>query len=136
MSVTRERVLDELDVDVFVCFSWKFILDTPKLGIKGTGGVSPTDPPETLPGAAEYAMAISTFKPMNCAFTGDESKRNRIVKHQDKQNLIKCLFLFSIRGSSLCLEIKPNTKTHHVATKIVFFASGFILQLRRNGAVT
>ena len=118
MSVTRESVLDELDVDVSVCFSWKLILDTPKLGNKGTGCVIPTDPPETLPGAAEYAMAISTFKPMNCAFTEDESKRNRIVKHQDKQNLIKCLFLFSIRDSSLCLKIKHDAYSHYVTTKI------------------
>ena len=97
MSVTKESVLDELDVDVSVCFSWKLILDTPKLGNKGTGCVIPTDPPETLPGAAEYAMAKSRFKPINCAFTGDDSKRNRNIKHQDKQNFIKCLFLFIIR---------------------------------------
>ena len=118
MSVTRESVLDELDVDVSVCFSWKFILDTPKLGNKGTGCVIPTDPPETLPGAAEYAMAISTFKPMNCALTGDDSKRHRNIKIQDKQNLIKCLFLFSIRGNSLCLEIKHDAYSSNIATKI------------------
>ena len=80
MSVTRESVLDELDVDVSVCFSWKFILDTPRLGNKGTGWVIPTDPPETLPGAAEYAMAKSRFKPMNCAFAGVANKRNRRIK--------------------------------------------------------
>ena len=44
----------------------------------------PTDPPETFPGAAEYAMAKSKFKPMNCAFAGAASKRNRNIKHQDK----------------------------------------------------
>ena len=101
MSVTRERVLDELDIDVSVCFSWKLILDTPRFGKRGTGCVIPTDPPETLPGAAEYAMAKSRFKPMNCAFTGDDSKRNRNIKHQDKQNFIKCLFLFIIRVLSI-----------------------------------
>ena len=67
VSVTSERLLDELDVDVSVCFSWKLILDTPRFGKRGTGCVIPTDPPETLPGAAEYAMAKSIFKPMNCA---------------------------------------------------------------------
>ena len=65
MSVIRERVLDELDVDVFVCFSWKITLDTPRFVTKGIVWVIPTDPPETLPGAAEYAMAKSTFKPIN-----------------------------------------------------------------------
>ena len=97
MSVTRERLLDELDVDVFVCFSWKFILDTPKFGKRGTGCVIPTDPPETLPGAAEYAMAKSIFNPMNCAFAGEYSKKNMSTRHQDKRFLIKCLVLFSIR---------------------------------------
>ena len=80
MSVTRESLLDELDVDVFVCFSWKINLETPRFGTKGIGWVIPTDPPETLPGAAEYAMAKSTFKPMNCAFAGEDSKRIRDIK--------------------------------------------------------
>ena len=97
MSVTRESVLEELDVDVFVCFSWKITLDTPRFGTKGNGWVIPTDPPETLPGAAEYAMAKSRFKPMNCAFDGEASKRNRNIKHQEKHNLIKCFLLLSIR---------------------------------------
>ena len=96
MSVTRESVLDELDVDVFVCLSWKVMLDTPRFGTKGIGGVIPTDPPETLPGAAEYAMAKSTFKPINCAFAGEASKRNRNIKHQDKHILIKCFLLLNI----------------------------------------
>jgi len=98
VSVTRERVLDELDVDVFVCFSWKTTLDTPRFGTKGIGWVIPTDPPETLPGAAEYAMAKSTFKPINCAFAGEASKRNRDIKQQDKHILIKCFVLLSIRA--------------------------------------
>ena len=118
MSVTKERVLDEFDVDVFVCFSWKIILETPRFGTKGIGWVIPTDPPETFPGAAEYAMAKSMFKPMNCALTGDDSKRHRNIKIQDKQNLIKCLFLFSIRGNSLCLEIKHDAYSSNIATKI------------------
>ena len=98
MSVIRESVLDELDVDVFVCFSWKIILDTPRFGTKGIGWVIPTDPPETFPGAAEYAMAKSTFKPINCAFAGEASKRNRDIKQQDKHIFINCFFLLSIRG--------------------------------------
>ena len=98
VSVTRESVLDELDVDVFVCFSWKITLDTPRFGTKGIGWVIPTDPPETFPGAAEYAMAKSTFKPINCAFAGEASKRNRNVKKQDKNILIKCFVHFSIQG--------------------------------------
>ena len=89
VSVTRERVLDEFDVDVSFCFSWKFILDTPRFGKRGTGWVIPTDPPETLPGAAEYAMAKSRFKPMNWALAGVASKRNRCIKNQEKQILIK-----------------------------------------------
>ena len=89
VSVTRERVLDELEVEVVVCFSWNFILDTPKFGKKGTGWVIPTEPPETLPGAAEYAIAKSTFNPMNCAFAGLAVKRKRSIKHQDKQILRK-----------------------------------------------
>ena len=118
MSVTRESVLDELDVDISVCFSWKLILDTPKLGNKGTGCVIPTDPPETLPGAAEYAMAKSRFKPMNCAFTGVASKRIRSIEHQDKHILINCFVLFNIRGGSLCLKIKHDAYTSNIATKI------------------
>ena len=98
MSVTRERVLDELDVDVSVCFSWKLTLDTPRFGKRGTGCVIPTEPPETLPGAAEYAMAKSMFKPMNCAFAGVAKKRKRNIEYQDKQILIKCSVLLSIRG--------------------------------------
>ena len=98
MSVTRESILEDLDVDVFVCFSWKLILETPRFGKRGTGCVIPTDPPETLPGAAEYAMAKSRFKPMNCAFAGEASKRYRNIKQQDKQILKKCFFLLSIRG--------------------------------------
>ncbi len=90
-------MLDELDVDVSDCFSWNFILDKPRFGKKGTGWVIPTDHPETLPGAAEYAMATSTFKPMNCAFTGLASIRKVSIKHQDKQILNKCFVLFSIR---------------------------------------
>jgi len=97
VSVTRESVLEELVVDVFACFSWKVILDTPRFGTKGIGWVIPTDPPETLPGAAEYAMAKSTFKPINCAFAGEASKRNRNTKQQDKHILIKCFLLLSIR---------------------------------------
>ena len=93
MSVTRERVLDESDDDVFVCLSWKITLDTPRFGIKGIGWVIPIDPPETLPGAAEYAMAKSTFKPINCAFAGEANKRNRNVKKQDNNILIKCFIL-------------------------------------------
>ena len=58
----------------------------------------PTDPPETLPGAVEYAMAKSMFKPINCAFAGEASKRNRDIKQQDKQILIKCFVLLNIRG--------------------------------------
>ena len=96
MSVTRESVLEELDVDVFVCFSWKFNLVTPRFGTKGIGWVIPTDPPETFPGAAEYAMAKSTFKPINCAFAGAASKRNRNIKQQDKHILIKCFLLLNI----------------------------------------
>ena len=57
----------------------------------------PTDPPETLPGAAEYAMAKSMFKPMNCAFAGVARKRKRRIEQQEKQILIKCLVLLSIR---------------------------------------
>ena len=98
MSVTRESLLEELDVDVFFCFSWKITLDTPRFGTKGIGWVIPTDPPETFPGAAEYAMAKSTFKPMNCAFAGEASKRNRNVKQQDKQILKKRFVLLSIWG--------------------------------------
>ena len=98
MSVTRESVLEELDVDVFACLSWKVILDTPRFGTKGIGWVIPTDPPETLPGAAEYAMAKSTFKPINCAFAGEASRRNRDIKQQDKNILKKCFILLSIRG--------------------------------------
>ena len=124
MSVTRESVLEELDVDVFVCFSWKIILDTPRFGTKGIGWVIPTDPPETFPGAAEYAMAKSTFKPMNCAFAGEASKRYRNIKQQDKQILIKCFVLLSIQGVYKNLEIKPDAKTHDITTHIVF-ASGF-----------
>ena len=97
MSVTRESVLEELDVDVFFCFSWKITLDTPRFGTKGIGWVIPTDPPETLPGAAEYAMAKSMFKPMNCAFAGEASKRNRSMKQQDKHILKQCILLLSIR---------------------------------------
>ena len=96
MYVTRESVLDELDV--FVCFSWKTTLDTPRFGTKGIGWVIPTDPPETFPGAAEYAMAKSRFKPMNCAFAGLANKRKIGIKHQDKHTLIKCFLLLSIRG--------------------------------------
>ena len=98
MSVTRESVLEELDVDVFACFSWKIILDTPRFGTKGIGWLIHTDPPETFPGAAEYAMAKSRFKPINCAFAGAASKRNRNVKKQDKNILIKCFILLSIQG--------------------------------------
>ena len=90
--------MEELDVDVFVCFSWKIILDTPRFGTKGIGWVIPTDPPETFPGAAEYAMAKSTFKPINCAFAGEASKRNIDIKQQDKHILIKCFDLFRIWG--------------------------------------
>tara|TARA_B100000686_G_scaffold204110_1_gene210871 strand:+ start:202 stop:516 length:315 start_codon:yes stop_codon:yes gene_type:complete len=97
VSVTRERLLDELDVDVAVCFSWKLMLDTPRFGKRGTGWVMPTDPPETLPGAAEYAMAKSRFRPMNCAFAGVARKRKRRIEQQEKQILIKCLVLLSIR---------------------------------------
>ena len=104
MSVIRERVLDELDVDVFVCFSWKIILDTPRFGTRGIGWVIPTDPLETFPGAAEYAMAKSRFKPMNCAFTGDDSKRNRNIKHQDKQNF--CVMVLIVIGKMV--ETPPN----------------------------
>ena len=122
MSVTRESVLEELDVDVFVCFSWKIILDTPRFGTKGIGWVIPTDPPETFPGAAEYAMAKSTFKPINCAFAGEASKRNRDIKQQDKQSLIKGFVLLSIRGVNKNLEIKPDAKTHYVASYVVFLS--------------
>ena len=90
--------MDELDVDVFACLSWKVILDTPRFGTKGIGWVIPTDPPETFPGAAEYAMAKSTFKPINCAFAGEASKRNIDIKQQDKHILKKRFFLLSIRG--------------------------------------
>ena len=124
MSVTRESVLEELDVDVFACLSWKVILDTPRFGTKGIGWVIPTDPPETFPGAAEYAMAKSTFKPINCAFAGAESKRNRDIKQQDKHILIKCFVLLNIRGVYKNLEIKPDSKAHYVTSHIVF-ASGF-----------
>ena len=120
LSFSRERVFDEFDVDVSVCLSWKVILDTPKLGTRGIGWVIPTDPPETFPGAAEYAMAKSTFKPINCAFAGAASKRNRNIKHQDKQILIKCFVLLSIRGSSSCLKIKHEAYTHYITTKIMF----------------
>ena len=122
MSVTRERVLEELDVDVFACFSWKIILDTPRFGTKGIGWVIPTDPPETFPGAAEYAMAKSTFKPINCAFAGEASKRNRDIKQQDKHILTKCFFLLSIRGVYKNLEIKPDAKAHYVASYVVFLS--------------
>ena len=61
---------------------------------------------------------------MNCAFAGAASKRNRIIKQQDKHILIKCFVLFSIRGVNKNLEIKPDAKTHDITTKIVF-ASGF-----------
>ena len=98
MSVTRESDLEELDVDVYFCFSWKITLDTPRFGTKGIGWVIPTEPPETFPGAAEYAMAKSTFKPINCAFAGAASKINGHIKHQDKHTLIKCFLLLSIRG--------------------------------------
>ena len=135
MSVTRESVLDELDV--FVCFSWKINLETPRFGKRGTGWVIPTDPPETLPGAAEYAMAKSTFKPINCAFAGAASKRNRNIKHQDKQILIKCFVLFSILGSSLCLKIKHDAYTHYIATKIYFFSrTTLTFDFRSNRAIT
>ena len=93
MSVTKESVSEELDVDVFVCFSWKIICETPRFGTKGIGWVIPTDPPETLPGAAEYAMAKSTFKPINWAFAGEASKRNSNIKQQDKHILTKCFVL-------------------------------------------
>ena len=96
MSVTRESVFDELDVDVSVSFSWNCILDTPKFGKKGTGWVIPTEPPETLPGAAEYAIAKSRFKPMNCAFAGLANKRKIGIKHQDKHIMLKCFVLLSI----------------------------------------
>jgi hypothetical protein len=122
VSVIRESVLDELDVDVFACLSWKVILDTPRFGTKGIGWVIPTDPPETLPGAAEYAMAKSTFKPINCAFAGEASKRNRDIKQQDKQSLIKGFVLLSIRGVNKNLEIKPDAKTHYVASYVVFLS--------------
>ena len=122
MSVTRESVLDELDADVFACFSWKIILDTPRFGTKGIGWVIPTDPPETFPGAAEYAMAKSTFKPMNCAFAGEASKINRDIKQQDKHILIKCFVLLSIRGVYKNLEIKPDAKAHYVASHVVFLS--------------
>ena len=122
MSVTRESVLDELDVDVFVCFSWKITLDTPRFGTKGIGWVIPTDPPETFPGAAEYAMAKSMFKPINCAFAGEASKRNRDIKQQDKNILIKCFILLSIWGVYKNLEIKPDAKTHYVASYVVFLS--------------
>ena len=108
MSVTRESVLEELDVDVFACLSWKVILDTPRFGNKGTGWVTPTDPPETLPGAAEYAMAKSTFKPINCAFAGEASKRNRNVKQQDKQTKT------STSSSSNTLSLITDTKIETV----------------------
>ena len=98
MSVTRESTLEELDVDVFVCFSWKITLDTPRFGTKGIGWVIPTDPPETFPGAAEYAMAKSTFKPINCAFAGEARKKNSNIKYQDKNIMIKCFILLSIQG--------------------------------------
>ena len=124
MSVTRESVLEELDVDVFACLSWKVILDTPRFGTKGIGWVIPTDPPETFPGAAEYAMAKSTFKPINCAFAGAESKRNRDIKQQDKHILKKCFVLLSIWGVYKNLEIKPDSKTHDITTKIVFASPG------------
>ena len=136
MSVTRESVLDELDV--FVCFSWKINLETPRFGKKGTGWVIPTDPPETLPGAAEYAMAKSTFKPINCAFAGVTSKRNRNIKHQDKQSLIKCFVLFNIRGSSLCLKVKHDAYTHYIATQIcvITFIRTLTFNFSSNRAVT
>jgi len=122
VSVTRESVLEELDVDVFVCFSWKIILDTPRFGTKGIGWVIPTDPPETFPGAAEYAMAKSTFKPMNCAFAGEASKRNKDIKQQDKHILKKCFVLLSIWGVYKNLEIKPDAKAHYVASYVVFLS--------------
>ena len=124
MSVTRESVLEELDVDVFVCFSWKITLDTPRFGTKGIGWVIPTDPPETFPGAAEYDMAKSTFKPINCAFAGEASKRNRDIKQQDKHILIKYILLLSILGVYKNLEIKPDAKAHDITTKIVFASPG------------
>ena len=116
--------MEELDVDVFACLSWKVILDTPRFGTKGIGWVIPTDPPETFPGAAEYAMAKSTFKPINCAFAGAESKRNRDIKQQDKHILKKCFVLLNIRDVYKNLEIKPDAKAHYVTSHIVF-ASGF-----------
>ena len=124
MSVTRDSVLEELEVDVFVCFSWKIILDTPRFGTKGIGGVMPIDPPETLPGAAEYAMAKSTFKPINCAFAGEARKRNRNIKKQDNHILKECFVLLSIQSVYKNLEIKPDAKTHDTTAHIVF-ASGF-----------
>ena len=94
------------------------MLDTPRFGKKGIGWVIPTDPPETFPGAAEYAMAKSRFKPMNCAFTGVASKRKRSIEHQDKHILINCFVLFNIRGGSFCLKIKHYAYTGNIATKI------------------
>ena len=104
------------------CFSWNLILETPRFGKRGTGWVIPTDPPETLPGAAEYAMAKSRFKPMNCAFAGEASKRYRNIKQQDKQILIKCFVQFSIRNVYKNLEIKPDAKAHYVASYVVFLS--------------
>ena len=78
----------------------------------------PTEPPETVPGAAEYAIAKSRFKPMNCAFAGNASKRNRNVKLEDKQNLLKCFVLFSIRDSSLCLKVKHDAHARYFSAKI------------------
>ena len=43
-------------------------------------------------------MAKSTFKPMNCAFAGEASKRNIDIEQQDKHILIKCFILLSIQG--------------------------------------
>ena len=130
VSVLSEReveeqdvdVVEELDVDVFVCFSIKLSFETPRFGKYGTGWVIPTDPPETLPGAAEYAMAASTFMPMNCAFAVEVSKINPITKQDEKHSLFSCFVLFNIRHVNKILEIKHDTKTHHIAFIIIFFS--------------
>jgi len=65
VSSETDEVLSE--ESVMDSFSLKLTVEYPIFGKKGVGCEIPTEYPEALPVAAEYAMATSALIPMNCA---------------------------------------------------------------------
>ena len=98
MVVFVSRVRTELaSADEVVFFvSLKMTLEAPKFGIKGTGWVIPTAPPEALPEASEYAIAASKLMPMNCAFALVARKVSPKIKQAEIHSLRKYFDLFNI----------------------------------------